>query len=82
MSCIISGCNKEGIHNLGVRCRRPDTSAIWAPNTEAFLCDEHAERGMLVTIILEPNNSGQIHTRIISTDGNEVTRTTPIAHEA
>ena len=82
MPCIVPGCANDGIHNLGVRCRRPDTSAIWAPNTEAFLCDEHAEQGMLVTVILEPNDTGQIHTRIISTDGHEVTRTTPILHQA
>ena len=43
--CIIDGCSNEGVHNFGVRCRRPNTSAIWAPNTNAYLCDEHAEQG-------------------------------------
>ena len=36
MPCIITGCPNEGIHNIGIRCRRPDTTAIWAPNTNAF----------------------------------------------
>ena len=35
--CIIDGYPNDGIHNFGVRCRRPDTGAIWTPNTDAYL---------------------------------------------
>ena len=45
MQCMIEGCENEGVNNFGVRLRRPDSSAIWAPNTEAFICDFHASRG-------------------------------------
>ena len=50
MQCIIEGCQNEGKHNFGVRLRRPNTRAIWAPNTDAFVCDFHASRGMRVTV--------------------------------
>lgn len=77
--CIIAGCSNPGIHNLGVRLRRPDTTAVWAPNTEGYLCDVHAKQGMMITIFLEPNQSGTIKTRIIS--GDPLSRTTPINND-
>ena len=43
--CIIPGCPHEGGNQLGIRCRRPDTTAVWAPNCNVFLCNEHAESG-------------------------------------
>lgn len=79
MACIISGCPNDAAHNLSVRLRRPDTSAIWAPNTEAFLCDDHAAGGLRVTVILEPTGTGEIETRVFSA-GNIVSRTTPITN--
>jgi hypothetical protein len=79
MACIISGCPNPAEHNLGVRLRRPDTSAIWAPNTEAFLCDHHAASGLLITVILEPTGTGEIETKVFSA-GDSVSRTTPITH--
>lgn len=79
MPCIISGCPNLAEHNLGVRLRRPDTSAIWAPNTEAFLCDDHAGNGLRITVILEPTGTGEIETRIFAA-GNTVSRTTPITN--
>lgn len=66
MSCAISGCNNAADHNLSIRLRRPDTSAIWAPNTKAFLCDQHAEQGVKITIILEPTNAGKVETEVLS----------------
>ena len=79
--CIIQGCPNNAKHNLGIRCRRPDTSAIWAPNCNAFLCNEHAENGCLIEINIIPNNSGQITTNV-SGGGKIVTRTTTINHDA
>jgi hypothetical protein len=46
MNCVITGCPNEGRRNLSVRLRRPNTSAIWAPNMDGFLCDEHATGGV------------------------------------
>lgn len=35
--CLITGCTINEEINISIRCRRTDTSAIWAPNTEAYL---------------------------------------------
>jgi hypothetical protein len=41
--CIVPKCENPGRHAVTLRVRRPDSSAIIAPNTGAYLCDEHAE---------------------------------------
>jgi len=78
MSCIIAGCNNAANNNFGVRGRRPDGTAIWAPNTEAFLCDDHAVQGLRITITLAPTNSGQIETEV----NGQAVRTTQIINPA
>ena len=79
MQCVIEACQNEGIHNFGVRLRRPDTSAIWAPNTEAFICDFHASRGLRVIVLLEPTDRSELET-IVRSVGQPVSRTTRITH--
>lgn len=54
MRCVIPGCNNLAENNFGVRLRRPDTSAIFAPNTDAYVCSEHSIRGLRITVTLEP----------------------------
>jgi hypothetical protein len=80
MPCIITGCPNPAPHNIGVRLRREDTSAIWAPNTHAFLCDDHAAGGMTVEVILTPNTSGEITTIVSDGGGATATRVTPIVN--
>lgn len=80
--CIVAGCNSSAEHHFGVRLRRPDTTAIWAPNTYAYVCDYHATAGMKVKVELEPTGSGNIDTEISSNGGRPVRRTTPIQHRA
>ena len=75
--CVIAGCPNQANSNFGVRCRRPDTTAIWAPNTEAYLCDDHAGNGLRIFVLLSPNNSGEIQTEVASQTGQTV-RTTSI----
>jgi hypothetical protein len=58
--CIVPGCPVEASNNLGVRLRRPDTSAIWAPNTAAYVCDRHAAAGARLTVLFEPTDTGQV----------------------
>ncbi len=58
--CIVPGCPSEALNNLGVRLRRPDTSAIWAPNTAAYVCDRHAVAGARLTVLFEPTDTGEI----------------------
>lgn len=52
--CAVHGCSDEAVFSLGVRCRRPNTRALWAPNADAGLCDEHARGGLVVSLTLEP----------------------------
>jgi hypothetical protein len=76
--CIIPGCNRSANHNFGVRLRRPDTTAVWAPNTEAYLCDHHASAGLRIMIILESNNSQEIETIVYGVPQRSAERITPI----
>lgn len=54
--CAVARCPREGVHALGVRCRRADTSALWAPNADAGLCDVHARQGLVVSIVVVPRH--------------------------
>lgn len=79
--CLIPNCNNNARHNIGIRCRRPETSAIWAPNCDAFLCDVHAEQGYTIEITLTPIENRTITTRVTA-GGHISTRTTPINHDS
>lgn len=79
--CLVPECENDADHNLGIRLRRPNTSAIWAPNCDAFLCDEHGENGCTIVVSVIPNTSGKVKT-IVSAGGNAKTRTTDIVHAA
>lgn len=82
MSCIIPGCLNLAENNLSVRLRRPDTTAIWAPNTEAFVCDEHAVQGLHITVILEPKNDHKLETKVCGVRPPTANRITPIINAA
>jgi hypothetical protein len=83
--CLIQNCPNEAIYFLGVRLRRPaDTqrahgTAIWAPDCDAYLCEDHASQGYSINIHLTPAATRDITTNV-SANGIVVTRTTPIAH--
>ena len=80
--CIFEGCDQDGLHIFGVRLRRPGVlTAIWAPNTEALVCDYHASRGMRVTVQLESIEERVVETRIQSVVPRTVTRTTTITQD-
>jgi len=80
-TCIVPGCPLEAGNNLGIRLRRPDTSAIWAPNTEAYVCDQHALSGARVTIIYEPADTGQVEV-VVNGAAPAVARRTTIHRRA
>jgi hypothetical protein len=80
-ACIVNGCPSVAENNIGVRVRRPDTTAIWAPNTDAYLCDLHAAQGLRITVVLTPTHTGNIETIVSSPGGLPVSRTTPIVNE-
>jgi hypothetical protein len=76
-NCIVPGCPLDATNNLGVRLRRPNTSAIWAPNTEAFVCDKHAVSGARLTIHYEATSSGDVEV-IVSGVTDPLSRVTSI----
>ena len=73
--CIVPGCRQEGRNKLGIRCRvwhdgpyphgKGKTGALWAPDADAFLCDEHALGGATITLLYEPDGSKQTTGRVI-----------------
>lgn len=62
--CIIDGCTRLGDKIIGVRLRREHDrlSAIWAHNTNAYLCDEHAAMGFDVEVRFTPRADKTIRT--------------------
>jgi hypothetical protein len=86
--CAVRGCDAEGKHKLGVRCRvwhgpspvagKGRTSALWAPDADAFLCDDHALGGVDMTLLLEPNGSEATSIRVIAGGDATGSRVTPI----
>jgi hypothetical protein len=77
--CVVPGCAREALNNLGIRLRRPDTSAIWAPNSEAYVCDIHAESGARLTLYYEATEADQVEVRVHGAK-SAAARTTPIQH--
>lgn len=73
--CIVPGCGRNALNNLGVRLRKPDTSAIWAPNANAYVCDAHARSGARITVIYEATDTGRIETHVKGTEESVVRRT-------
>jgi hypothetical protein len=76
--CLVPNCQNIATHNLSVRLRRPNTSAIWAPNCNAYLCNVHANQGYTVDIVLTPSAVRQITTNVSAIGGRVKTRTTNI----
>jgi hypothetical protein len=61
--------------------RRPDTSAIWAPNTEGYVCDAHAESGAKIQVLYEATATDQIEVAVRGV-AVEAARVTEIRHHA
>lgn len=76
-TCLVSDCNNYADNNLGIRCRTPETYAIWAPNCDAYLCNEHAYAGCEIEITITPNGTRQVSTNV-SAGGTVKSRTTAI----
>lgn len=77
--CLIPNCQNNAENNISIRFRRQNTTAIWAPNTEGFLCDIHADQGYSIDITFTPEPARTITTNV-SAGGQIETRTTPIIH--
>lgn len=81
--CIIPGCTGEGRNKLGVRCRvwhnqhplKNKTDSLWAPDANAYLCDQHAQGGARVTVVYEPTHSGEISIVVVASQIDSERRT-------
>ena len=67
--CIVPDCDSPGRHMITVRCRRPDTSAIWAPSTGAYLCDQHSTHGGDIEAVFRPRDD-RILTTIVTAESH------------
>lgn len=77
--CIVPGCAREAENTLGVRLRKPDTSAIWAPQTNAHICDVHARSGARVSLVYEATDTGRVELRVHGSN-EAIVRRTAIRH--
>jgi hypothetical protein len=86
--CIVPGCKREGRNRLGVRCRvahdgptpfpqKGKTAALFSPDADAYLCDQHALGGAHITLIFEPDGSKTTTIKVIAAQTIEE-RTTEI----
>src|SRR4051812_10557212 len=73
--CVVPGCTRPASNNLSVRLRRPNTSAIWAPNLDAFVCDHHAVAGARIHVLYEATETGEIETHVHGWDAEPARRT-------
>jgi hypothetical protein len=82
MECLIPGCTADARNKLSIRCRKPSTLAVWAPDSEAYLCRAHAEKGVAVNVDIEPTTTGTVTVTYGSAGQAGPTRTTPIKRNA
>jgi hypothetical protein len=62
--CIVPGCARNAQNTLGIRLRKPDTSAIWAPQTNSYVCDTHARSGARINVVYEATDTGRVELRV------------------
>jgi hypothetical protein len=62
-TCIVPGCTRSGVNDLGIRLRRRDTTAWWARETAAHIFDVHARSGARISITYEGTDTDSIEVR-------------------
>jgi hypothetical protein len=82
VKCLIPGCRQTARNKLAVRCRKPTTRAVWAPDSEAYLCKEHAAGGVDIRVVVEPTANRAVKVTYESGGQTGPTRTTPIKRSA
>lgn len=70
--CIFCGDPADKIIGLRLRRQADGGSAIWAPDTDAYLCDAHAANGYNVEINFTPRTDRVVQTRVSSSTGGPV----------
>jgi hypothetical protein len=75
-TCFIPGCSEEGRNQIGLRCRvahsgrspfpsKSRTYSMFSVESDAFLCDEHALRGISMAVALTPNRSEEASLAVV-----------------
>jgi hypothetical protein len=64
LRCIVPGCNRIGVNDLGMRQRPRDRTAWWARETEANVCDADARGGAGITITYEATDNRTVEVRM------------------
>lgn len=73
-NCAMPGCRNPAKNIFGVRLRKEDTTAIWAPNTEVYLCNLHASCGYDIKISLTPTQLDEVTTNVTVNGSAPITR--------
>lgn len=73
-TCAVPGCTNPAKNILGVRLRKEDTTAIWAPNTEVYLCNIHASTGYDIQISLTSKTPDEVTTNVTVNGSAPITR--------
>ena len=71
-NCLFCGRPADKIIGLRLRRQLEKGNAIWSPDTDAYLCDEHAASGYDVDITFTPRNDRTVHTVVKDGNGNQV----------
>ena len=82
MQCLIDGCPYDARNKLAVRCRKPSTRAVWAPDSEAYLCKKHAEDGVEIVVHIDATAMASVKTTYVSGGRRSQSRTTQIKRKA
>jgi len=70
--CIL--CGDVGTVALGIRARYSNTNAAWAPNLDAWLCEDCTHGGCEIEVEIEPTSDGRVTTRTLTHRGSIVTQ--------
>lgn len=73
--CEVPGCPFPGRNRLKFTIQRPDNSAIIAANLSAWYCDDHAESGMDVDLIVQPTKNRSLDVLTTTIEGEAESQT-------
>lgn len=82
MDCLVPGCTEDVKNRIAIRYRKPSTRAVWAPNSDAFLCKQHAEGGVRLVLDVEATNTRELDATITASGATVAERVTPIRRSA
>ena len=59
--CLV--CGDYGSIALGIRARYENTNAVWAPNLDAYLCEDCALSGCVIELTYRQTSDGRVRVR-------------------